>query len=274
MIKVTIAGAFLGGTLTLLSPCSALLLPAFFAYAFRSKTELAARTGIFLLGLATLLVPLGMGAAFAGSLVLDYRTESIWVIGSLLIIFGGLELAGMGFSLLPRRLGQTRPHGGWGSAYMTGLVYGFAGFCSGPLLGAVLTVAAGAGHPLYGGLLLLAYATGMAVPLFFLAALWDRFNLGARRWLRGVTLRVGPLHIHTTNAMSGGLFILLGVLFITSGGTVAFERFYESRGLLQLSMHLQQWLSAVSMAVPDWVWLLAAAAIGVTVGLHRHRDGS
>ena len=28
---------------------------------------------------------------------------------------------------------------------MTGLVYGFAGFCSGPLLGAVLTVAAGAG---------------------------------------------------------------------------------------------------------------------------------
>ena len=95
MIKVTIAGAFLGGTLTLLSPCSALLLPAFFTYTFRSKTELAARPGIFLLGLATLLVPLGMGAAFAGSLVLDYRTESIWVIGSLLIIFGGLELAGM-----------------------------------------------------------------------------------------------------------------------------------------------------------------------------------
>ncbi len=42
--------AFAGGVLSLLSPCSALLLPAFFAYAFPSRGQLVLRTGVFYLG--------------------------------------------------------------------------------------------------------------------------------------------------------------------------------------------------------------------------------
>ncbi|WP_009945137.1 hypothetical protein [Saccharopolyspora erythraea] len=34
MTEIGLVGAFLGGLLSLLSPCSALLLPSFFAYAF------------------------------------------------------------------------------------------------------------------------------------------------------------------------------------------------------------------------------------------------
>src|SRR5690625_4708645 len=108
LFEITLAGAFLGGTLALLSPCSALLVPAFFAYAFKSKKQLAAHTGVFLLGLCTLFIPLGMGASFAGSLVLDYRTQSIWIVGLLLIIFGLMELLGIGFSVLPQRFTQRR----------------------------------------------------------------------------------------------------------------------------------------------------------------------
>ena len=44
--------AFLGGALALISPCSALLLPAFFAYSLASPGRLLARTGAFYLGLA------------------------------------------------------------------------------------------------------------------------------------------------------------------------------------------------------------------------------
>src|SRR5690606_39359456 len=94
LLEVTLAGAFLGGTLALLSPCSALLLPAFFAYAFKSRGALAGRTLIFLLGLSTLLVPLGMGAAFAGRLVLDYRTQTVWAVSLSLIAFSVVELTG------------------------------------------------------------------------------------------------------------------------------------------------------------------------------------
>ena len=36
-----------------------------------------------------------------------------------------------------------------------------------------------------GGVLLVVYALGMAAPMFVLALLWDRFDLGRRRWLRG-----------------------------------------------------------------------------------------
>lgn len=261
MLHITVAGAFFGGTFALLSPCSALLLPAFFAYAFKSKRKLAARTGVFLLGLVTLLVPLGMGASFAGRLILDYRDRSIWIIGGLLIVFGIIELSGRGFSLWPARFGRPALDGGFRSAYATGVVYAFAGFCSGPLLGAVLTMAAGAGHPLYGALLLFAYAAGMASPLFVLALLWDRYDLGNSAWLRGKPVRIGRAHIHSTRLISGSLFILLGGLFIASGGTVAFERFYARTGLLHWSMNVQQKVMTWGGGLPDWVSVVVTVTV-------------
>ncbi|MGW5817282.1 cytochrome c biogenesis protein CcdA, partial [Streptomyces noursei] len=57
--------AFLGGALALVSPCSALLLPAFFAYSLASPGRLLARTGVFYLGLATTLVPRGAASTAA-----------------------------------------------------------------------------------------------------------------------------------------------------------------------------------------------------------------
>jgi cytochrome c biogenesis protein CcdA len=69
MVEVSYPAAFLGGVLSLLSPCSALLLPAFFAYAFQSRGKLLAKTAVFYLGLATTLVPLGMGISAVSRLV-------------------------------------------------------------------------------------------------------------------------------------------------------------------------------------------------------------
>ena len=54
MSDVGYLAALLGGVLALLSPCSAMLLPAFFAYAFGSRRRLVSRTGVFYLGLALL----------------------------------------------------------------------------------------------------------------------------------------------------------------------------------------------------------------------------
>jgi hypothetical protein len=57
----------------------------------------------------------------------------------------------------------------------------------------------------------------MAAPLFALAALWERFDL--RRLLRGKGLRIGPLRLHSTQLISGLVFVVLGVLFLISDGT-------------------------------------------------------
>ncbi|MCY9555783.1 hypothetical protein M5W98_29730, partial [Paenibacillus apiarius] len=61
MSEIGYLAALLGGVLALLSPCSAMLLPAFFAYAFQNPRQLLARTAVFYLGLAAVLVPLGAG---------------------------------------------------------------------------------------------------------------------------------------------------------------------------------------------------------------------
>lgn len=212
----------LGGVLTLLSPCGALLLPSFFAYAFRDPARLMLRTGVFYAGLCLTLVPLGAGSALVSTLFYGHRDVLITVAGGLIIAFGAAQVLGLGFTWgTPTRL-QARFAGRTGllSVFGLGAVYGFAGFCSGPILGAVLTVAA-TGTPLRGMLLLAVYALGMALPLFFLALLWDRFDLGRRRWLRGRAIGTGRFRVHTTSLLSGLLFIGVGVLFIVYDGTAS-----------------------------------------------------
>lgn len=78
MTHIGYLAALLGGLLALLSPCSALLLPAFFAYSIDSTSRLLARTGIFYAGLASTLVPLGAAARTPGGSSTATATSSSW----------------------------------------------------------------------------------------------------------------------------------------------------------------------------------------------------
>lgn len=264
--------AFLGGLLALVSPCSALLLPAFFAYSIDSTSRLLARTGIFYAGLATTLVPLGAAGSYAGRFFYGNRDLLVTVAGWLIIALGAAQILGMGFASkkMAELSGRIKPTTAL-SVYALGAVYGLAGFCAGPILGSVLTVAAVGGSPVYGGLLLAVYALGMAVPLFLLALLWERFDLGKRRWLRGRTLTVGRFELHTTSLLSGLFFIALGVVFLVFDGTTALP------GLLDVddSFALEQWASGLGRAVPDWALLgglVAVVAVVLGVRARRGRD--
>ncbi|WLQ49768.1 cytochrome c biogenesis CcdA family protein [Streptomyces poriferorum] len=254
--------AFLGGLLALLSPCSALLLPAFFAYSIDSASRLLARTGIFYAGLATTLVPLGAAGSYAGRLFYGHRDALVLGAGWLIIGLGVAQIVGLGFA--SRRIsalsGRIRPTTAL-SVYALGAVYGLAGFCAGPILGSVLTVAAVSGSPAYGGLLLAVYALGMAVPLFLLALLWERFDLGRRAWLRGRALRLGRFELHTTTLLSGLFFIGLGALFLAYDGTTALP------GLLNVdqSFAVEQWARGVGERVPDGVLLVAVVGVVLLV---------
>ena len=260
MVEASYLATFLGGVLTLLSPCSALLLPAFFAYAFQSKGELVRKTGIFYLGLATTLVPLGLGISAVSVLFYGQRSTLILVSGLLIVALGIFQLAGGGFGIGPLARLQGRIKGGSaGSTYALGAVYGFAGFCSGPILGAVLTVAAASGGALRGASLLAVYALSMAAPLFLLALLWDRFDLGRRRWLKGREIGLGRLKIHTNNLISGLMFVALGVVFIAYEGTSALSGLYESRGATDAVFAAEQWSNNLAQSLP-------VAAVLVTVG--------
>jgi cytochrome c biogenesis protein CcdA len=265
VIEIGYVAAFLGGVLTLVSPCGALLLPSFFAYAFASPGALLARTAVFYAGLAVSLVPLGMGASLASALFFGHRGTLILVAGWLVIALGVAQMLGGGFAVRAARRAQGRLAGrtGNGAVFGLGAVYGLAGFCSGPILGAVLTVAASDGRPLHGGALLAVYALGMAGPLFLLALGWDRFDLGSRGWLRGRALTFGRLRLHSTSMLSGLLFVGVGVLFLTTGGTASGIPGLPSS--LEVEMTVQSWLLRLDGLLPDGAVLGALGAGAATI---------
>jgi cytochrome c biogenesis protein CcdA len=270
VVEVSFLASFLGGLLSLLSPCSALLLPAFFAYAFQSRGELVGRTAVFYLGLCATLVPLGMGVSAVSSLVYGYRSTLITVSGLVIIALGVIQALGGGFSFGPiERLRGNIKGNSLVATFFLGAVYGFAGFCSGPILGAVLTVAASSGSVLRGAGLLAAYAAGMAAPLFLLALLWDRFDLGHRRWLRGREVSLGPLRFHTTSLLSGLMFVVVGALFIAFEGTSGLEGLYASGGATDLAISAERWAETLSEGVPTLIALAFAGLLFAAFLVYR-----
>ncbi len=101
----------------------------------------------------------------------------------------------------------------------------------------------------------------MAVPLFVLALLWERFDLGRRVWLRGRAVRLGRFELHTTSLLSGLFFIGLGVLFLVYDGTTALP------GLLGVdaSFEVEQWARSLGERVPDGVLLGAVVLVVLLV---------
>lgn len=104
-----------------------------------------------------------------------------------------------------------------------------------------------------------------------LAALWERFELGGRRWLRGREVSLGPLRLHTTNLVSGLMFVVLGVVFIVYEGTSALSGVYVALGTEDLAYSAGKALSGL----PFWVsWGMTVLVVAVVLALAlRGRGG-
>lgn len=263
--SIGVVGAFLGGLLSLLSPCSALLLPSFFAYTFDGVGKLVQRTAVFYLGMIAVLVPMGAGVGAVGSLLTVHRSTVTVVAGLVVIALGVFTALGGGFRFGGRfgpDAGATARGTGVLNVAVLGAVYGLAGFCSGPLLGAILTVALAGGSPVQGGLLMAVYALGMAAPLLLMALLWEKFDLGSRSWLRPRSVKVGPVYTNSLSLIAGVVLVVLGVLFIVTGGTAGLG------GVTTVDQQfaMQEWLTTVSGAVSD-LWVVLGVLVLVAVGL-------
>ncbi|MGM0819679.1 MAG: cytochrome c biogenesis CcdA family protein, partial [Actinomycetota bacterium] len=231
-------------------------------YAFAGPRQLLGRTALFYAGLVTLLVPLGMGLGAISGFVNANRPLLITLAGVALVALGLVQILGRGFGVpglagLPGAVGGDSP----GAVYLLGVTYAFAGFCSGPILGAVLTVAATSGTPARGAALLAVYALGMAAPAFALALAWDRLGGRGRMRLRGRTVTLAGREVHTTSLVSGLLFVGVGLLFLLFEGTVGLTGLYQSAGASDLAARLDATVRALSAQVPDGL-VVAAALLG------------
>lgn len=265
MIDIGLAGALVGGVLSLLSPCSVMLLPAFFAYAFGSVRQILARTAIFYLGLVATLVPLGVFASALGGLITTNRQTMISVVATLIIIAGLVLLLGITVPL-PGRLGasslnQPGRQAGTFATFLLGTVYAVAGACAGPVLGSVLLVAS-LGSPLYGAALMAVYALGMCLPLVVLAVLWGRLGARAMAWLRPrtVEIRVGRFTWRNSwiTIISGLLTIWVGVLLLATDGTAGLN------GWLDVATQSRVETSALaSVGTVGDIWFVFVALLAV-----------
>lgn len=268
-MEVGLLTAFLGGALALLSPCGALLLPGFFASTVTSRARLIPHAAVFYLGLVITLVPLGIGAGALGAMFAEHRTLLITGTSVVLIVLGAAHALGLGFDLsrlLPGidQAQQASTRGaGLPRTFLLGAVGGVAGFCAGPILGAVLTLAMGQGSMPLAALLLAVYGAGMVVPLMVLAALWGRTGPRTRSLLRGREFTVAGRTLHTTTVLTGLVIMLLGVVFWTTNGLVTLPsliptstlaRWQESGAVLDSPVVQSAVIIVLGLLALAWWW--------------------
>lgn len=256
-MELGFAYALIGGMLGVLSPCNALLLPAFFANIATSRAKLLSLGSVFLVGLLATLVPLGLGLGWlGGSFTLD-RGLLLGVAGWVLIALGLFTAlgGGMDFSrLIPGR--AHRNSGSLAATFALGAVSGVAGFCTGPVLGAILTLALTSASPVRGGTLLGLYGVGMVLPIMLIAVLIRTLGHRSVSWLRGRRFSIGRLRLHTTSLLMGAVTVLVGWLMIFTNGMAAVPELLPA-DLVTAVEDLGRGLDAV---IPSWAW---TALIGV-----------
>lgn len=266
--------AFLGGMLALLSPCSALLLPAFFASTVGSGPRLYIHGLVFYLGLALVLVPAGLGVGVVGLFLATQRELIVLFASLMLIALGMLYFAGFGFDLSRWIPGMSKlQHRASGSKGLLktlalGAVGGVSGFCAGPILGAMLTLAAVQGDAVSGGVLLAVYGAGMVVPMFVLARIWNRLGASGRSSLRGRTVKIFGRELHVISMATGILLIAVGVLFWMTNGLISTPQLVP----IEVQDWLQQHSAVLSNPLVDVAALSALAAVVFWLWLRRGRN--
>lgn len=130
-------------------------------------------TLIYFIGLALVLVPIGLGVNFLSRLFSNYH-EQVFLIGGLFLIFLSiLTLFGKTIPL-PFKVKANFQKSDVLSIFILGLISGAASSCCTPVLVGVLTITALSGTFLYALLLSLTYVLGMVFPLFIMSHFWDR----------------------------------------------------------------------------------------------------
>lgn len=204
--------AYLGGILTILSPCILPVLPFVFARADRPFLT----NGLpLLVGMAITFALVATLAAFGGEAALAAnqwgRTIALVLLAgfALLLIFPSLSNRAMQpLVRLGDRLGQRADRGGFGSSLLLGVATGLLWApCAGPILGLILTTAALSGASANTALLLLAYALGAATSLALALLVGGRIFAAMKRSI-GAGERIRQVL---------GVLILFGVAFIALG---------------------------------------------------------
>lgn len=219
---VTLAAAFLAGLLSFLSPCVLPLVPPYLVYLAGTSLERLADAEpeplvwrdtfgaalLFVCGFSTVFISFGASASAIGALILRYSPQLAIAAGIIIIIMGlhFLGLTRISVLMREKRAPMAKPVGLWG-AYVMGLAFAFGWTpCIGPILAAILAVAASEQTVAKGAGLLAIYSAGLGIP-FLIAALAVEPAMAAIAHFRR--------HLEMVEKAMGALLVLTGIAFLT-----------------------------------------------------------
>lgn len=218
--NVTLIAAFLAGVISFLSPCVLPLVPAYISYITGLSVD-ELRAGVregeasrrlllnslsLIAGFSLVFIAMGATATFIGQLLTANLALISKIAGVVLVIFG-LHLMGVfqiRFLNYEKRLQlQTKPVTFLGS-FLVGVAFA-AGWspCIGPILGAILAIAASKESVAQGVGLLSIYSLGLAIP-FFLTAVATNALLRVFKQVKQ--------HFRTVEIISGVFLVSVGVM--------------------------------------------------------------
>jgi cytochrome c-type biogenesis protein len=225
---VTFLAALVAGLVSFLSPCVLPLVPPYLVYLAGTslerladrepeplvKRDTVAAAGLFVAGFSTVFVMLGASATLVGSIIRVYSAELAVIAGVVIIVMGFHFLGITPISLLHRqkRMEVVKPVGLWG-AYVMGLAFAFGWTPGiGPILAAILAVAASERTVAQGAGLLAVYSLGLGIPFLLAAIAIEPFAAFLARFRR---------HLVHMERVMGGLLVLTGIAFLTGFVTQA-----------------------------------------------------
>jgi len=276
-VKVSFFIAFIAGTLGILSPCILPFLPAYFSYTFKEKKDITWMTLIFFLGFSAVFVTMGVIAGFIGeqSLAVIQKGWLVIIAGIFMIILGVLSLRGKKVCSFFKFSNK------WGDDFLGTFLFGifFAiGWtaCLGPILAGILGIGAILGNVGYSALLLFFYSLGNLLPLFVLSIFYDKFNLSESKFIQGKILTFSFLgkkfYVHSTNLISGILFIIIGIVLLVYRGTSIINRldiFGTKSYFYSIQRQLIEWKYANMLGIA--AFFLFLIILGWFLWVHRYK---
>ena len=221
MANLTPFAALIAGTVSFLSPCVLPLVPGYISLISGATLEELQAESIekkrllrmvmmnsiaFIIGFSLVFIALGAVATKIGQVTRSYHSLLTVIAGAVIVIFG-LHLTGLlklKFLYADKRLHSLKSDPNlWGS-FVVGFAFAFGWTpCIGPILSAILTLAANEDSVAKGIGLLATYSLGLAIPFLLTSLGIERFLKFYARFRR---------HLHTVEVVSGVLLIALGLL--------------------------------------------------------------
>ncbi|MDP2741633.1 MAG: cytochrome c biogenesis CcdA family protein [bacterium] len=262
LLGASIIATFIAGAAALFAPCCiTVLLPSYFASIFREKYKVFLMTFIFFLGILTVFLPIGLGAGILSQIFKQYHDIVYGLAGIFMLVLGTILLLGIHFSM-PFRVNTTFKKHNAISVYTLGIFSGIATTCCAPVLAGVLTLSVLPGSFIWGGVLSLIYVLGMVAPLFILSVLIDKSYFTqkiTKTFQKGISYSLGKKRVRITisEAISGGIFLFMGILIIVLD--LLGKLFMPEEQQRQMNIFLINLTGKVNdfvKFIPGYVWII------------------